>query len=431
MSVALDTPYLDDGIRSINFFNGRLLSGEDLTQERLARQAVLGQLGRAAGDGIAYGLWVGADVGGSTITSPAVTVGKGLAVNRLGQALELVKDLEVSLVAPSATQGTAAGSAPGGGTGFGACSLAPGDYLAGAGVYLLLLSPAQGKLGRAPTSGLGLTSPSCAAKYVVDGVQFRMLRLPIAKPDLEDPARLRNRVAHQCFGTADPSWTGAVTNPFGPVPGGWGLLDTLRPDTLTDCDVPLAVFHWTDVAGIRFVDNWSVRRRLAVTVIEDRLAPLASARRRTEAEAMLLQFQEQVDALRSAAALNGLKATDAFDWLPPAGVLPLAGPGGQFGLDPDLFFDGFTVRKVAVIEEARAPLVLEGARPLPAIRCSSAPLVWRYLVRENELAAFATPSAGAPVLLFATAHAPYLGDARFNLAHWGYASFGVGRPGGA
>src|SRR6266540_868481 len=120
MAVALDTPYLDDGIRSTNFFNGRLLSGEDLTQERLARQALLAQLGRAAGDGVAYGLWVTSHVGGSTGGAPAVTVGRGLAVNRLGQALELARDLDVSLVAPSAPG--AQGLAGGNGIGFGACS---------------------------------------------------------------------------------------------------------------------------------------------------------------------------------------------------------------------------------------------------------------------------------------------------------------------
>ncbi len=54
----LDTPFLDGGIRSTNFFNGRLLSREDLQREQDAERAVHERLGRALGTGIAYGLEV-------------------------------------------------------------------------------------------------------------------------------------------------------------------------------------------------------------------------------------------------------------------------------------------------------------------------------------------------------------------------------------
>jgi len=58
MSIQLETPFLEGGIAFTNFFNGRLLSGEDLTREQQARRAVAQQLGHAVGDGVAYGLWV-------------------------------------------------------------------------------------------------------------------------------------------------------------------------------------------------------------------------------------------------------------------------------------------------------------------------------------------------------------------------------------
>ena len=45
MRIDLDTAFLDDGIRSTNFFNGRLLSAEDLTQEQKARKEALKQFG--------------------------------------------------------------------------------------------------------------------------------------------------------------------------------------------------------------------------------------------------------------------------------------------------------------------------------------------------------------------------------------------------
>jgi hypothetical protein len=428
MAVALDTPYLDDGIRSINFFNGRLLSGEDLTQERQARQAVLAQLGRAAGDGVAYGLWVTSQVGGSTVTSPTVTVGKGLAVNRAGEALELVRDLDVSLVAPVAQPGASNGN---GGGGFGACSVVGGHYLAGTGVYLLLLAPARGRLGRAPASGLG-TDPACAAKYLVDGVRFRLVRLTSVDPDLADAVHLRNLVAHACLGTSDPALAQAVVNPFGPALDGYGLLDALRPDVLTDRDVPLAVVHWTDVEGVRFVDNWSVRRRLAVAADADRVAPLVGARRRAEAEATLLQFQEQVDAMRATGAdLAAVAAGDAFRFLPPAGLLPYAGTAGATGFDVTAFFAGQAHRKPAVVEGALVAPLLRDAAAYAPIAVESRELVWLYLVREDQQALTAPGTPPQPWLLFTSGDVPYRGSARFDLGKWGYASYAVGAPGGA
>jgi len=47
------TPILEGGIQSINFFNGRLLSGEDLSQEQLANLQARHLLGKAIGDGVA------------------------------------------------------------------------------------------------------------------------------------------------------------------------------------------------------------------------------------------------------------------------------------------------------------------------------------------------------------------------------------------
>ncbi|RKH28981.1 hypothetical protein, partial [Corallococcus sicarius] len=89
MRIALDTPFLKDGIRSTNFFNGRLLSAEDLGQEQTARDAAQQRLGRALGEGVAYGLEVSLSQDNSA-TTPLVTVQPGLAVNREGEAMEPV-----------------------------------------------------------------------------------------------------------------------------------------------------------------------------------------------------------------------------------------------------------------------------------------------------------------------------------------------------
>ncbi len=55
-STELLKPILEGGVRSINFFNGRMLSGEDLTREQAAQREWLGRLGRLCGGGVASGL---------------------------------------------------------------------------------------------------------------------------------------------------------------------------------------------------------------------------------------------------------------------------------------------------------------------------------------------------------------------------------------
>src|SRR5262249_37818078 len=141
---------LDGGIRSINFFNGRLLSGEDLRQEQLAYHEGHRRLGQAIGSGIASGLEVSEALGVSTKAAPVVTVTPGLAINRHGEALALPTRTDVSLVrsvSPSTPTTTLTAS-------FTPCDVGPsGSYVAGTGVYLLTIAPAVGSEGRAPVSG--------------------------------------------------------------------------------------------------------------------------------------------------------------------------------------------------------------------------------------------------------------------------------------
>src|SRR2546423_9301844 len=86
--IDLQQPVLDGGIRSINFFNGRLLSARDLTREQTATREADRRLGQAVGDGIAYGLEVSKTPGAGN-DSPAVSVEAGLAINRNGPTLML------------------------------------------------------------------------------------------------------------------------------------------------------------------------------------------------------------------------------------------------------------------------------------------------------------------------------------------------------
>ncbi len=418
-AIALQQP-APDGLRTIHFFNGRLLSGEDLSQEQAAQREVRQQLGRAVGDGIAYGLEVTETAGASTPTSPVVTVSAGLALNRCGQTLPLAQNTDVALARPlhpSTPTSTAAVFVP--------CQpLESGVYIAGAGVYLLTMTPATMSEGRAPVNGLGNTTSPCNTRYTIEGVQFRLLQVSLSLTDLSDP-RLRNLIAYRCF--APDTRQAVVRHPFGPRPVRHGLLDDLRPQLLTDADVPLALIHWT-TRGIQFVDMWSVRRCItrptASTGVREQL--IGDERRTSEAEAMALQFAEHVDHLRATRAdLASLLATQVFQYLPPVGVLPLSS-GAIPGFNYQQFFSQRAYRGPLFLEGARVECVLRTAVQYPPIDLRGKEMLWLYIVRENrDPSAFAGNPAPAPYLIFTSGQLQPATDARFNVSRWNYSNYTI------
>lgn len=431
MRIDLDTAFLDDGIRSTNFFNGRLLSAEDLTREQQARKEALKQFGVAFGEGVVHGLEVEAIVGGSSTAEPIVTVKKGLALNREGRALELKQPVEVSLLRGASNELTS----PGGKADFGACSPPGSVYVSGTGVYLLVISEANGREGRAETSGLGgVPSSGCEAKKLVEGVQFRLLRLTVPEPELENTAaqrqKLRNRVAHHCFGTTDTQAVPFRDYPFAVPTAGYGVIDKLRPQFLTGCDVPLGVIHWRDGEGIRFVDVWSARRRPTRSMQPTRWALGVGDRRASEGEAMFFQFQEQLDLLRQTSP-QMVKAREHFEFLPPAGVLPL-GNSSFPGFNANTFFEGVTVRHVVThVEGARMQALLRLSFAFPPVTflpppatSGTDPFVWVYKVRENQQALSSTGPT-QEYLVFASGHMPDVSEPRFDASHWSFGNYAL------
>ena len=212
----------DGGIRSNNFFNGRLLFGEDLTREQQANRAGQQTLGEAIGTGVVYGLQVSrAEQPGA---GPTVTVQPGLAVNRLGQTLRLQNPVNVALIRPE--EGA---SQPAGPSGW-ICRVSAASahhFCHRRGCVSVGSLPRPGNEGRAQVGGLNNAPSTCNTKIIVDGVQFRLIHLDLTGAELSDEDRLRNVVAYKCFGAAE---TGAlVGNLFGTPAEGYGLLDQLRP----------------------------------------------------------------------------------------------------------------------------------------------------------------------------------------------------------
>ena len=412
--ISLQQPILDGGIRSINFFNGRLLSARDLTREQSANREAERRLGRAIGEGIAYGLEVSKS-SASTQQSPVVTVEPGLAINRLGQTLMLTAKTEVALVR-KATPGTGS-TEP-----FGECApLQTGTYVAGAGIYLLTIAPAQGAEGRAATHSLESTNASCNTDTTVNAVQFRLIQLDqqISAAEMLDQFHLRNLIAYKCFGVDSTSKFSA--DPFTTSLEKYGLLDTLRPTWLTECEVPLAILYWTLVDGIKFIDLWSVRRPLAPRLADKTWSFLTSERTRLEGEAMYLQFQSQLKDLTSSGVIaSQVKAKDHFKYLPAAGLLPV---GGNNGFNYTTFFNDITIRQPIFIEGAQLRSLFQESFEYPPVDTGSELVFYLYVVRENAQSSLAGALASQSYMVFASGHTLYRGEARYDVHHWNFGNF--------
>src|SRR5262249_48318476 len=162
-----------------------------------------------------------------------------LAVNRMGQTLALRNRIDLAL-ARQAEAGASGSSL------FTECQpIQTGTYIAGQGVYLLTIAPAEKREGRALVSGLGNEAASCNTDTIMEAVQCRLIKIDsfLDRGELQDVRLWRNRVAYRCFGTAQTA--AFPSNPFGPPLERYGLLDELRKTVLTDCDAPLAVIYWT------------------------------------------------------------------------------------------------------------------------------------------------------------------------------------------
>jgi len=411
-------------IRNVHFFNGRLLTGEDMRAEQTAQHRQHAALALALGPGVVSGL----EVNLKTRTPPVVTVSAGRAINRLGQVLELAEAADLTLQTAPPSLGLSAN-----GEGFITCpdvtGAAAGPTFTGA--FLLTIEPVFGFAGRAPkheTFDAG-TATGCGTAYEVQGLLFRLVELELAhlsaipatrtaiqaliaatgQPAL---SRLRNLLAHACLGTEDLArfatdpFAGAARTDF----NHYGALDRLRDDDgLDDAAVPLALTYWNG-AGLQFVDLWSVRRE-TLPPNESPWAPYTSPRRVAEGQAAFQQFQLHVgDLLKNASVIaSSVVARDYFRYLPAAGLVPVAGGGGSSGFNRAQFFSGMTVTEPVTIEGRQLRPLFEASYRLASTDLDAGELHWLYAVRENASGG-GGGSSPPPYVVFANGLLPYQGN---------------------
>lgn len=415
----LQQPLKEGAIRSVNFFNGRLLTSKDLTREQQARREADWRTGLAIGDGVAFGLEVSPDGTLNKPNEPVVRVTAGLALNRKGQTLRVTDDMSVAL---SRKFEAATASCV-----FAQCNpIGVETYVAGAGVYVLAIAPAETSEGRAPTNGLDPSNVRCNIDTTIEGVQFKLIGVSQQLlAGLNIGARnFRNALAYRCFGGAVRA--DGFTNLLADAPRSEGILDALRPALLSDFDVPLALVYLTGSANLTFVDSWAVRRSPSHRE-SGGFGGLVEPRRPVLGEAMFRQFQRHIaELLPPSGELGPVTAQGDFRYLPPVGVIPVA-DSVVTSHDEARFFAGMTTRGPAFINAACAEWLVRESLCYPPIDTQSPEMIWLYCVRENRAAR--APEAPAPrpraYLVFASGHLAYRADARFNNSYWNYSNYAL------
>lgn len=415
----LQQPLTTGGIRSVNFFNGRLLTSKDLTREQEARREADARLGLALGEGVAHGLEVAHDTTSGRPTGTYVSVKAGVAINRAGQVLRLAQNTTLALTQQFTNDLLDACI-------FGRCKpLRGGTYVAGAGVYVLTIAPSAVDEGRAPTNGLDPTNVRCNTDAKVEALQFRLLKLTVQMLNGLDfgSSTLRNELAYRCFGAGvQADWFASLVNA---QPRRDDLLEALRDVGLGDLEVPLALLDFKGATALGFVDNWAVRRPLHRPETSA-MAGLVDTRRTAVGRAMFMQFQSQLEDLLSPSLLpSSVTAKSHFRFLPPVGVLPIAEEADGNDQQATRFFAGMTYRRPAFINAARLESLIRDSLHFPPIDTQSGELVWLYRVRENRQAIEMTQLSPQPrsYIVFASGHIPYLADAQFDLGRSNYSNY--------
>src|SRR5215218_5504253 len=169
MATELLEPVVEDGVRLTNFFNGRILTAEDLRREQDAAAERHRGLAGAVGEGVVQGLEV--RVSQRDLPTPTVRVTAGLAFNRDGDPVALPRDVELRLIPAQAEADEEAGL-------FAVCNrVSVSADITQGGFYLLAARPAS-TLSREQVPVVDLASEGsasrCGSRYAELGASFSL-----------------------------------------------------------------------------------------------------------------------------------------------------------------------------------------------------------------------------------------------------------------
>jgi hypothetical protein len=302
--VSINQPVDARGAPRTFFFNGRLLSAEDLRREQSLRENGQSQLARLLGCGVAGGLSV------TQNGNSRINIASGLGVTPSGRIIDCVGQT-IDLA------GIAAAVRPGG---FGDCAAAMANReRPAAGIYLLVLTPVWLASGRAATL-LGEVG-ACNRNLEQPAVRARLLA--VVAPAGSTDANARNAIAHALLADADPAKLPTQPDAVNPPAGGQRLIGWWPAQvvpTLAADDLPLAVLRIDPYARLVWLDAAAAQRRLAPPpgLAGDSFWRESHA---IEMEAFARQFVDQLSE-QAGDPLNGQRvdsqtASARFPFLPP------------------------------------------------------------------------------------------------------------------
>ncbi len=448
-------PIIEQGIRNTNFFEGRLLSGEDLRNQYHANKLHDRYLGQAIGQGIMHGLEVELDDAhdGSDGKPPVLSVKKGMAINASGEAIGLPDD-DIKLALSRSIEKPVLELAD-----FYACVGPPGlEHIPnGVGLYILVMSPVAGFRERAPKSGLGDggVARGCGSRYIQEGVQFSLQEItkdmlvglegnsaatktqlenellnknsPLLKNEFSRMSVLRSLLAHINFATEKRQqldYDMLVSSSSRTGMENYGFIDKMKATgLLSNCDVPLALLYWS-LDGIGFVDMWSVRR-MTYKETKNQVSPVSlNERRQQENYATYRQFQAHINHLiKTHPAPDSIKAKDYFSYIPAVAILPLSKAGAFKGIDRNVFFEDMESSGPIVAPLTRMQSMLQDSFSYLPIKVALNELIWIYQVQENQNGYINGVVPDQEYIFYSTGNMPFYGHAQFNLSRWGFSNY--------
>ncbi|MCP4288525.1 MAG: hypothetical protein GY792_29565 [Gammaproteobacteria bacterium] len=148
-------------------------------------------------------------------------------------------------------------------------------------------------------------------------------------------------------------------------------------------------------------------------------------RRLAEAEAVFLQFQEQlqdiIQTTTNQSELISIKAINHFHYLPSVGLLPISRGSAQ-GISIDNFFSEQPHRQPEFIDGNLFHVMLRQAANYEPIDLSQGEMVWLYKPWQNDRAV-SEGEVVQPYIIFTSGHIPYAATARFDMARWDYSHY--------
>lgn len=425
MPTELLEPVVSDGVRLTHFFNGRVLTAEDMRREQDADRDRHRGLAGALGEGVVRGLEV--TVLSRALPAPTVRVTAGLAFNRDGDPVALPTGVDLRLIPATAETDPEAGI-------FNLCQrTSSAAVITNPGFYVLAARPAS-SLSREQVPLVDFSAEGvgsrCGSRYAETGASFSLVSLPLPAGGADAPlakrltdiskeltplvelvrggaggatllemnrrlSLLRNGMAYWIAGRdAAAGRVASLTASATPPPAVPTPLEALRASgALASCDVPLALLFVTK-RGLEWVDLWAVRRAPVPRVGPEPLSVVSGALPGAEAAAAFLQFRDHAASFLGGEpplAAGQVKASDWFLFLPPAGMLPV--PAGT-GFQPATFFGGRLANGPAPLDSARIPPLLRASLDHAPIDLSATDRAWLYSVSGP------TAPGAPPALLF-------------------------------